>query len=370
METSYKVKFRFVIGFIFTFFILGLVIEYKFGVIKNIQNDRNEKIWYKPLPEFPSSFNNKAGLSSNKFLDLPLNEDEKLFWRESLRNRILNEINGELFPTKPTQYKILSSKKTVSLEEQELLITSFDGQLIPARLFIPVSNGSSPGILFIPGHSGSQSGMLQLSDEVDSYQHAAARKLAESGFVTLTFELRGFGYLGMPDYPEHNLWAYNALQKGESYKTLILKDTAVLIALLKEHSKVDSNRIGITGASYGGEVAVQYGALDKNIKAISFHSYAGNIGVPDDLDNSSITPDLCHILPGIDSWMTQENWIWLLAPRNIQGIRGIEDKKDFMKNYDVYAMGWDDKSKIKMQIEEGGHSYFTNSSINFFQSNL
>jgi hypothetical protein len=25
----------------------------------------------------------------------------------------------------------------------------------------------------------------------------------------------------MPDYPEHNLWAYNALQKGESYKTLI-----------------------------------------------------------------------------------------------------------------------------------------------------
>ena len=32
--------------------------------------------------------------------------------------------------------------------------------------------------------------MLQLSDEVDSYQHAAARKLAESGFVTLTFELR------------------------------------------------------------------------------------------------------------------------------------------------------------------------------------
>ena len=95
METSYKVKFRFVIGFIFTFFILGLVIEYKFGIIKDIQNDRNEKIWYKPLPEFPSSFNNKAGLSSNKFLDLPLNEDEKLFWRESLRNRILNEINGE-----------------------------------------------------------------------------------------------------------------------------------------------------------------------------------------------------------------------------------------------------------------------------------
>tara|TARA_B100002051_G_C16703125_1_gene622156 strand:- start:370 stop:1476 length:1107 start_codon:yes stop_codon:yes gene_type:complete len=367
---SNRVKLRFVIGLIFTFFILGLVIEYKIGIIKDIQNDRNEKIWYKPLPEFPSSFNNKAGLSSNKFIEFPLNEDEKFFWRKTLRNRILNEINGELFPTQSTQYKILSAKGTDSLIEQELLITSFDGQLIPARLFIPISNEQNPGILFIPGHSGSQSGMLQLSDEVDSYQNAAARKLAESGFVTLAFELRGFGYLGMPDYPEHNLWAYNALQKGESYKSLILKDTAVATALLKEHPNVDSKRIGITGASYGGEVAVQYGALDKNIKAISFHSYAGNIGVPDDLNNSSTTPHLCHILPGIDSWMTQENWIWLLAPRNIHGIRGIEDKKDFMKNYEIYAMGWNDRSKIKMQIEDGGHEYFTNSSINFFKSNL
>ena len=367
---SNRVKLRFVIGLIFTFFILGLVIEYKIGIIKDIQNDRNEKIWYKPLPEFPSSFNNKAGLSSNKFMEFPLNEDEKFFWRKILRNRILNEINGELFPTQPTQYKILSAKGTDSLIEQELLITSFDGQLIPARLFIPISNEQNPGILFIPGHSGSQSGMLQLSDEADSYQNAAARKLAESGFVTLAFELRGFGYLGMPDYPEHNLWAYNALQKGESYKSLILKDAAVATALLKEHPNVDSKRIGITGASYGGEVAVQYGALDKNIKAISFHSYAGNIGVPDDLNNSSTTPHLCHILPGIDSWMTQENWIWLLAPRNIQGIRGIEDKKDFMKNYEIYAMGWNDRSKIKMQIEDGGHEYFTNSSINFFKSNL
>ena len=88
METSYKVKLRFVIGFILTFFILGLVIEYKFGIIKDIQNDRNEKVWYKPLPDFPSSFNNKVGLNSNKFIDLPLNEDEKVFWREIFRNRI------------------------------------------------------------------------------------------------------------------------------------------------------------------------------------------------------------------------------------------------------------------------------------------
>ena len=139
------IKFRFVIWFYIDFYI-GTGYGHKFGIIKIFKRDRNEKIWI-TLPEFPSSFNNKAGLSSNKFIDLPSNEDEKFFWRESLRNRILNEINGELFPTKPTQYKILSSKKTVSLEEQELLITSFDGQLIPARLFIPVSNGSSPGVL-------------------------------------------------------------------------------------------------------------------------------------------------------------------------------------------------------------------------------
>lgn len=364
-------KFLFITILVFCFFILGSILEYKLGVIKEIQYNRNAKIWYKPLPEFPSKFNNKSGLNTQILEDLPLNDNDKSVWRESVRKRIYKDIKGELFPTQPVHYEVLSSKDKSELKEQEILITSFDGQLIPARVFLPLpSKKLLPAILLVPGHAGSQSGMLQLADETNSYQHAAARKLAASGFITIAFELRGFGYLGLPNYPEHNIWAYNALKNGESYKGLILKDTAHAVSLLRNHPLVDPNRIGISGMSYGGEVAVQYASLDLNIKAVSFHSYAGSAGVPSNLESSSELPHLCHILPGIDSWMSQEGWMWLLAPRNAHGVRGENDQKDFLKNQKLYSKGWGDKSKIKIEIIEGGHEYFIDSSISFFTTVL
>ena len=364
-----KNKFLFITILVFLFFILGSIFEYKLGVIKEIQDNRNAKIWYKPLPDFPSKFNNKSGLNPQIIEDFSINNDNKAVWRESVRKRILKDLKGELFPTQPVHYEVLSSEDKLELIEQEILITSFDGQLIPARVFLPLAPKKLlPAILLVPGHSGSQSGMLQLADEENSYQHAAARKLAGSGFITITFELRGFGYLGLPHYPEHNIWAYNAFQKGESYKGLILKDAASAISLLRNHPLVDQSKIGISGASYGGEVAVQYAALDINIKAVSFHSYAGSTGIPSNLDNSSELPHLCHLLPGIDSWMSQEGWMWLLAPRNVHGVRGGGNQKDYLKNQKLYSKGFSDESKIKLEIIEGGHEYFIDSSISFFNS--
>jgi len=366
-----KKKLLFTIILVFCFFILGSISEYKLNTIKKIQYNRNAKIWFKPLPEFPSQFNNKFGLNQQALEDIPLSEVDKSVWRKNVRKRIHKDLKGDLFPNQHVHYEVLSSEDKLEITEQEILITSFDGQLIPARVFLPLSPKKLlPAILLVPGHSGAQSGMLQLADETNSYQHAAARKLALSGFITIAFELRGFGYLGMPHYPDHDIWAYNALRKGESFKGLILKDTASVISILKNHPFVDPNRIGISGVSYGGEVAVQYAALDEAIKAVSFHSYAGSIGVPVGLDSSSALPHLCHILPGIDSWMSQEDWMWLLAPRKVHGVRGKYDQKDILENQSLYSKGWGDKTRIKIEIKEGGHEYYIDSSISFFKSVL
>ena len=94
-------KFLFITILVFCFFILGSILEYKLGVIKEIQYNRNAKIWYKPLPEFPSKFNNKSGLNTQILEDLPLNDNDKSVWRESVRKRIYKDIKGELFPTQP-----------------------------------------------------------------------------------------------------------------------------------------------------------------------------------------------------------------------------------------------------------------------------
>jgi hypothetical protein len=68
--------------------------------------------------------------------------------------------------------------------------------------------------------------------------------------------------------------------------------------------------------------------------------------------------------------MSQEGWMWLLAPRNAHGVRGENDQKDFLKNQKLYSKGWGDKSKIKIEIIEGGHEYFIDSSISFFTTVL
>ena len=56
-----------------------------------------------------------------------------------------------------------------------------------------------------------------------------------------------------------------------------------------------------------------------------------------------------------------ESWVWLLAPRNAHGVRGENDQKDFLKTQKLYSKGWGDKSKIKIEIIEGGHEYFIDS---------
>ncbi|HIE82474.1 MAG TPA: hypothetical protein EYQ00_00880, partial [Dehalococcoidia bacterium] len=76
-----------------------------------------------------------------------------------------------------------------------------------------------PSLIVIPGHvRDGESGIEQTAVDRDSYQHASAMELARGGYITLTFELRGFGYLGSPYNQDHRIVAWNALLKGESYK--------------------------------------------------------------------------------------------------------------------------------------------------------
>ena len=56
-----------------------------------------------------------------------------------------------------------------------------------------------------------------------------------------------------------------------------------------------------------------------------------------------------------------------LAPRYVHGIRGINERNNFLINEKLYAKAWPDKSKIKLEVLNGGHEYFVDSSITFFK---
>lgn len=207
------------------------------------------------------------------------------------------------------------------LVRRMLVFAGAGGSPIPAVLQYRVGGGKRPGILVIPGHtlSRTDSGLRQLVDGEDTYQAAAATALAQAGFVTLAFELRGFGLLGAPlDVDEFQV-AYNALLAGSFYKALVIEDAMRALELLRSTAPTDGSRIGVTGASLGGELAVALAALDPSIEAIAFSSYGGSAGpFPAQLEPDEKTPmHYCHIIPGAWHFLRQEDAVLLLAPRPV-----------------------------------------------------
>ena len=106
---------------------------------------------------------------------------------------------------------------------------------MPARLYVPVGRGRLPGVLVFHTLAGP-------GPNVDAF----ARELAGAGYVTLApdvFALHDFGPDGRTDHP------------------LILKDAEGALAHLRRHPRVDPDRIGLVGFSFGGRLAALLGAL-------------------------------------------------------------------------------------------------------------
>lgn len=259
--------------------------------------------------------------------------------------------------------------------QESIAITAQDGVQIPAYLFLPSDSSKRPAIIVIPGHvSESESGIEQTGALTDSYQHAAALRLAEAGFVTLTFELRGFGQLGQKHGTEHRLVAYNAILAGTFYKAIIARDLKNAVDFLQTRAEIDPDRIGITGASYGGEMSVAYAALDPRIKVIVFQAYGGaadnNPGVTGSKDDQ---PHYCHIIPGANLLFHREDMFLLLAPRPTLGIRGHEEPFDNRRFNKILQDGWSTlgrRGDLELRTERGGHEYFVGPAIDFFRKHL
>ena len=304
-----------------------------------------------------------------------------LEWQERLRLTLVSDLGlAEIFDSsKKVPYKIIERVDVGdNLERLFLTFKSFDGSNIPAYLHQPrnkTGGANIPGIIVIPGHVKSNaSGIEQTAIETESYQHASALELANAGYITLTFELRGFGYLGRPFNQEHRLVAWNALLKGESYKQVELKDIAYAKKLLDSWEGLDFERIGITGVSYGGELSVQYAGLDESIKVTVFQGFTRGTGIVSGrFGSKKDQPHYCHILPYFDSVVKQEEYIWLLAPRPTLGLRGSKEIPVSEKIITEYAKGWAYENKpnnFQFSIFEGGHEYSISDAIQYFDTHL
>ncbi len=274
------------------------------------------------------------------------------------------------------QSVVVSTEMVDTVRRTLVTFTAADGTRIPAYVHEPLEGGRRAGVLVVPGHGdGAQSTAGVVPDD---YQHAAALALARRGFVTLTPELRGFGMLAPKGVPTHRAVAAGALESGTSYKAVVVKDLARALTVLQRWPGVDGSRVGVAGASLGGELAVLLGVLDERVKVVASQSYGGAIGpieVSDDgNDESEQTPHGCHTMPGVNAIVWQEDWFRLLAPRPVLVTRGRtntpRESEAFVAAVRPAFEASGARDRLAFAVEDGGHEFYVAPVVRFLEATL
>ena len=147
---------------------------------------------------------------------------------------------------------------------------SFDGTMIPAYLYRPLHAPIAPGPAIIEVHGGPW-------DQFRDTMHVVIQFYVQRGYTVLMANIRGSSGYGK-DFQEK-------IQSGWAVDDL--KDLVAGAHYLVEHGLADPRRIGVTGQSYGGSMAMAAavfappGAFQAAVSRVGYadwHHYAHNGG--------------------------------------------------------------------------------------------
>lgn len=134
------------------------------------------------------------------------------------------------------------------IEERRIVVLENCGEKIFGVLHLPVGVVKAPVVLVCHGLAGHKAGKYRVYVDL-------ATKLSKLGIATLRFDYRGCG--------DSEGIFYDVTPEGH------YSDALLCIDYLKNHPRIDSDRIGVFGRSFGGVVAVKAASEERNIKALS-----------------------------------------------------------------------------------------------------
>jgi uncharacterized protein len=131
------------------------------------------------------------------------------------------------------------------VNRQDVEFPAEGGVRLRGWLFVPDGAGPHPAITMAHGFAGVKEHGLE----------RFARHFAESGFVVLVHDHRGFGASDGQPRLDVDPWVQIA-------------DWRRAISFLESHPAVDPDRIGLWGTSYAGGHAIVLGATDRRLRAV------------------------------------------------------------------------------------------------------
>ncbi len=219
-----------------------------------------------------------------------------------------------------------------------------EGDDIPAFLLMPKGAGPFSAVLVHHQHNGERHlGKSEVCGLVGDPWQAFGPALATKGIVVLApdsicFEDRRRNRSGtepdegMADVDQHYNEMCYRLVRGDALMSKVLDDAALGISLLCGHPRVDGQKIGTLGHSYGGNTVLFHSALDERIHfacssgaACTYeHKMANETGI-----------EMAEVVPGFAQRFDIQDLVRSIAPRRILLVSAAQDK--YSRDADVIA---------------------------------
>src|SRR5262245_50322136 len=231
------------------------------------------------------------------------------------------------------------------------------GVRMTANLYIPdaAKKKKSPAILQVHGH---WKGAKQ--DPVVQARCIGAAKL---GFVVLCVDAFGAGERGvgtaLGEY-HGDMTAATLLPLGLPLSGLQVYENMRAVDYLETRPEVDKEKIGITGASGGGNQTMYAGAWDERFKCVVPVCSVGNYQ-----SYLQTACCMCEVVPGALKFTEEWTVLALTAPRALMVINATKDgiqfsvgeaKKSLALTGPVYKL-FDKPDNLRHEIFEGPHDY-------------
>lgn len=274
--------------------------------------------------------------------------------RQELRARLRESMGS--FPEAPAL--TLREHRKLKMPGYEIRMITFQsrpGMHVTANLYVPDGPGPFPAVLNVHGHypQGKIAGLVA----------ARGHMLASDGFVVLSVDAIGAGERGTTPgvFEHHGDAGVPLLSIGESLLGMQVYDNARAIDLLQSLSFVDGERIGVTGASGGGNQTMWIAAMDQRIKAavpvVSVGTFEGYV-----------TEGNCWCETLTDGLKIAESWgvLGLIAPRPLLILTAQREKipaflpvqmlRAHGQLKKIYAL-FGEEPKLAYQIIDAEHNY-------------
>ncbi|WP_123539385.1 alpha/beta hydrolase [Halosimplex salinum] len=294
-------------------------------------------------------------------------------FRPALRSVLGHDVIAEADPP-PLAPKRTDSATFDRYVRERWTIRPERGFRLPFYLLVPDdSDPPYPVVLVAHGHGDAGKELAVGRAETDEQRRQIAdeeRDIAvqavERGYAAIAPDMRAMGELSNPADVERGYRTCHTMQLhaqlfGRSLVGDRVWDVTRLIDFAEGREDLDDARIGLTGHSGGGAVALFAAAVDERVDVVApssyFCTFEDSIAAIDHCE--------CNYLPGVLGLGEMWDVAGLVAPRPFVAVAGREDEifpvegvhHSFERLVDIYeAAGAIDRCELV--VGDGGHRYY------------